>query len=760
MSFPDRLSAGWSALTEQLGVASEAPIVFLLAVLGGALGVYLAGRLQARRDRTIPPWFEIGDVAMLLFRGRSLEAANPAARRLLARIGGEAAPLARLTGWIAATAPELARGLEERFEAGESFSAVFRDDRGEHVELRLRSQGALSALQIAPASQLHAEREAACARLAEIERERARLNALLDAVPVSLWQRSRDGRLVWSNRAYRELAAERGLDPDDPVTARELAAPALVVDEGREGMRPRRVALPAQDGERHWFDVVETDLDEDLIGGCAVSADPVVRAEAALKRFVETLTETFAHLPTGLAVFDRNRRLGLFNPAISEILKLDPAWLARRPTLLDFLEMLRQNRRMPEQRDYLAWRRKLTALERDAEAANYEEDWILPSGQTLHVVGRPHPQGAIAFLFEDISASIRLETRYRSQIDTLRAALDKLPEALTLFGPDGTLAYANTAFQGVWGFDPWLGEKAPHVSALIALLADASEPATLWRDLLEFATGQEERVAWAVRIKLKDGRILRGRFAPLPDGSTLMNFVDETERERSHQHILERLDERENARVEGMRLAAQLALQIDTDIDALERMVETLPETGRAGAEDLLARLRGRIAALSDLPRLQGRQRTEPEACWFDEVVSRVQRTAAGRRVGVEVQAASGADPAGISERRLRQVLFHLLSESVTRCIEGGTVTLSIRRTPEALALSTVAPVDAGHGREEESGLFGGLLARLIESLGGTVSAAVDGDGRLQLGCTLPVPLPAVQAPGERVEEERPVSSA
>ena len=65
----------------------------------------------------------------------------------------------------------------------------------------------------------------------------------------------------------------------------------------------------------------------------------------------------------GLAVFDKNRRLGLFNPALTDLVKIDAVWLAGRPSLRDFLERLRETRQMPEQKDFASWRRKLSELE-------------------------------------------------------------------------------------------------------------------------------------------------------------------------------------------------------------------------------------------------------------------------------------------------------------------------------------------------------------------------------------------------------------
>ena len=193
-----------------------------------------------------------------------------------------------------------------------------------------------------------------------------------------------------------------------------------------DGIR-RRVAVPGRgDGEPHWFELSQTPGPSGETLGFALAADDLVAAEATLRRFVETLTETFAHLPIGLAVFDKNRRLGLFNPALTDLVKIDAVWLAGRPSLRDFLERLRETRQMPEQKDFAAWRRKLSELEEGARDGTYEENWQLPSGKIFRVTGRPHPQGALAFLFEDISTAIELERRYRSELELSQATLDRI----------------------------------------------------------------------------------------------------------------------------------------------------------------------------------------------------------------------------------------------------------------------------------------------------------------------------------------------
>ena len=109
---------------------------------------------------------------------------------------------------------------------------------------------------------------------------------------------------------------------------------------------------------------------------------------------------------------------------------------------------------MPEQKDFASWRRKLSELEEGARSGTYEENWQLPSGKIFRVTGRPHPQGALAFLFEDISTAIMLERKYRSELELSQATLDRMSEAVAVFDASGMLVFVNSAFESALGARP------------------------------------------------------------------------------------------------------------------------------------------------------------------------------------------------------------------------------------------------------------------------------------------------------------------
>ena len=170
-----------------------------------------------------------------------------------------------------------------------------------------------------------------------------------------------------------------------------------------------------------------------------------------MREFVQTLTKTFADLPTGLAIFDRERNLQLFNPALIDLTGLSAGFLTGRPTLFDFLDKLRDARMVPEPKDYRSWRQQMNNLETAAATGRHVETWSLPGGQTYRVTGRPHPDGAVAFLFEDITSEISLTRKFRADINLGALVLDGIDDALVVFGSTGHFLLCNKAYERLWG---------------------------------------------------------------------------------------------------------------------------------------------------------------------------------------------------------------------------------------------------------------------------------------------------------------------
>jgi PAS domain-containing protein len=365
--------------------------------------------------------------------------------------------------------------------------------------------------------------EATSARVSATELEA--LRDVTNHLPYPVWVHGPDGNLEWTNATYLTATADVGPATDaegDTWSPPPLFDPALLPAATPEGASAR-VRIGPPDAPRHWFEVHARDVRGRALYAAA-NVDATVRAERNLREFTQTLTKTFAHLTIGLAIFDQKRRLILFNPALTDMTGLEPEILAGRPTLVGFLDRLRERRIIPEPKDYASWRRKMAELEAAAVDGSYGETWSLPTGQTYRVTGRPHPDGAVIFLFEDISAEISLTRRFRAELEMGQAVIDSLEEAVAVFTVGGMLAMTNAAYADLWGHDPDAELSAMSVAETTSVWLSRSAPTPAWGDFRDFARQGHSRGEWSADVILRDGRALCCRFVPLSEGGTLAAF--------------------------------------------------------------------------------------------------------------------------------------------------------------------------------------------------------------------------------------------
>jgi hypothetical protein len=154
----------------------------------------------------------------------------------------------------------------------------------------------------------------------------------------------------------------------------------------------------------------------------------------------------------------------------------------------------------------------------------FEETWSLPGGQTYRVIGRPHPNGALAFMFEDISSEMSRTRRYRADLELGQSVIDAVDEAVTVFSQAGQLVMSNAAYAQLWHHDPAVMLSDASIATLSAWWRDQSAPSLLWDDAVDFVGIMGDRTPWEGEARLLDGRLLTCRFRPLTGGATLITF--------------------------------------------------------------------------------------------------------------------------------------------------------------------------------------------------------------------------------------------
>ncbi len=499
-------------------------IVMVVSSLGTALlALLVMSWFQPARRITWTPIDEMGEPVVFLYKDRTLVDATHQARALLDSgpdfLGEWPRLLAMLEPRFPGFSDEISLLAEQQF-------LVLRNEAGESIEAEWR--GGLARIVVNDAATGDATDEAGYSP-AVVAEELATLRGVVDAAPMLVWKEDAAGAVRWANGAYVDLAEE--LQPEDESVGWPLPRIFANRPVGAEpSQTPRRLSLRLASAEEEcWYDSFSEAQGEDTLL-FALPADKLVRAESALREFVQTLTKTFAHLPTGLAVFDRDRRLALFNPALTDLSALEPQFLSSRPSLFEFLDKLRQKQRTPEPRDFKSWRRKIVELESAAASGTYQETWSLPGGQTYRVTGRPHPDGAIAFLFEDISSEISLTRRFRAELELGQAVLDSVDEAIAVFSSSGSMIQSNAAYIRMWDHDPQASLGDTGIVEATQRWQQACHPSPTWGDLRDFVVQPHERAEWSAIVRRNDGLTVNCRFVPLVGHATLVAFslVNET----------------------------------------------------------------------------------------------------------------------------------------------------------------------------------------------------------------------------------------
>ncbi len=275
---------------------------------------------------------------------------------------------------------------------------------------------------------------------------------------------------------------------------------------------------PDQTGERHHSD-------DHPQGDHAAHA---LQNEAAAQGsgLLQTLTKTFAHLSVGIAIFDKEGRMVLYNPALMELSGLPIELLSKRPRLFDFFDQLRTEGILPEPKDYSKWRVQFTKLFDNAPDI-IEELWSLPSGLTYRVTAQSFRNGSMSLMIEDISNELSATRGIRARVRQNESILNSIDEPLCVFSGTGHMSFSNRAFKERWG--------APEARA-VGKMQDAigcweSQTAlnNNWGKLAAFSERLHNREEWSFDAAFLDGDSYSVRVNPVTGGGTMLRFQRQDE---------------------------------------------------------------------------------------------------------------------------------------------------------------------------------------------------------------------------------------
>lgn len=521
------------------------------------------------------------------------------------------------------------------------------------------------------------------------------LTGLIEAAPLPMWYRDADLRLTMVNTAYVRAveaadaadAVARGLEL---VEATGAGGPLAGAAAARAAGRPNEQRVPATiGGARRMLRVVDVPLPGGGIAGFAVDIEDAEHARAQLKRLSEAQRAMLDRLSAGVAQFGPDRGLSFSNQPFRRIFALRSEWLADGPEFDRVLERMRETSRLPEVRDFPAWKAERREWFTAADEAR-EEAWHLPGGVHIRVLAQPLPDGGLLLVFEDRTEQVQLASARDTLLRVRTATFDNLFEALGVFSADGRLQLWNNRFRNLWNFEEEFLSGHPRVDLIAEQVAPylrTPDRAALIADLVRSATG--ERQQRGGRVALADGRHFEFAAVPLPDGNALFTMLDITDSRRIEQALRERAGALEEADRIKTAFVANMSYELRTPLTSISGFAEML-HGGYAGemsetAVSYLAAILDsveRLGVLIDdvLDLTQGSDALERE----DVDVARVAREAAEelrplakrKRIDFAIETIRSTGRVSGDRRRIRESVQHLLRHAIAATPEGGRVLL------------------------------------------------------------------------------------
>jgi signal transduction histidine kinase len=663
--------------------------------------------------------------------------------------------------------PDHTRRLRALFERGEACAFEVQGPGGT-VTVEGRAAGALAWLRLSAVLGQDAGLPTA-----------PRFAAFLHARACPAWIAAADGSPIWVNAAWLKAAdaasldeaAQRGASFDRGADA--IASEAANLGQKREGLRWLSLA-----GRRRAFQITAQPIEG---GGVAVWTDDVTEVEELreqLRRNIEAHDQTLNRLDDAVAIFGEGKRLIFHNTAFAELWGLEPAWLEERPTHGEVLDRLRQRRRLPETADYAKW--KAAELDRyERLGAEPDDLWSLPDGRTLRVVRQPHPMGGMLVLFADITGELKLKAQYNALIQVQQATLDKLSDAVAVFGSDGRLRLHNESFERFWGLGPDRLEAAGDFEGVVDLCVAKLHDLGFWRELKGRVADPDPkaRTPMTGETRTSDDRIVEYRSRPLPDGATLIAFTDVTDTRRLETALADReaaLSEAERLKRDFVgNVSYELRTPLTTIIgysELLEHSGDALPDRAKGHAAAVKAAATQLARSIDDVLDMAQIDAEEMALDLADVnvadlligVAGRWLKTAEAAKVSIVVERPDDLGLIRGDARRLAQVLDHLVENAMAQTPPGGTITLAARKalgeiqlqvsdTGRGIPFHVQAHIfDRFIGRERGGpGLGLALVKALTELHGGWVALESEPGAGATFTCHLPEGAEAVAAQRE-----------
>ncbi len=548
-------------------------------------------------------------------------------------------------------------------------------------------------------------------------------STLLNMSPYPIWQRDVGLNIRFHNLAYGEAvedlleSTEAGVVPELDKRVRKMLEQQG--SDSRSVTDRRHIVVG---GERKLYEITEFSIPEEkMYAGFAIDYTELDKMKEDIARHISAQDDLLESSASAMAIYGADTRLKTFNNAFVALWKFDEVWLDSQPTYSEILEVLHEKRRLPEQANFHLFKQQQIKLFTELLEPR-EEFFYLPDGKALRVIAIPHALGGILFAYEDVTDRLALERSYNTLIAVQRETLDNLHEGVAVFGEDGRLKLSNPGYLLMWNLESEFANSEPHIKELLERCKDlfAKED---WENFCNQHIEQlQTRDFVAMRLERSDGKVIDWRKVPLPDGATLITYLDVTDSTLVERSLRERNDALSEADKLKTEFLANVSYELRSPLTSIAGFSEmlkqeyfgTLSEKQREYVEGIHQSSQHLMHLINDILDLAGIEAgyMRLEVSKFDiyammkSVLLLIQERSKEHSIDIKFECLSKIGKMVGDETRIKQILFNLLSNSIKYSPEGGKIGFGAKEVEAGEIMLWVEDEGQGIPLEEQEIVF------------------------------------------------------
>lgn len=541
----------------------------------------------------------------------------------------------------------------------------------------------------------------------QLKRDVRDMASMLSTLDVPVSKRDANGNVTYCNVAFCEIAEETS-DEANSIADLELFAgqKALAIKAFTSGETQHVRRHIVAEGKRLLFDIYEIPCpSEGIVVGYALNVSELEMAQEEIQRHISALRDLLESSTAAMAIYGRDGRLKYYNMAFMAVWKLEEHWLEQEPHYGEILEALREKRKLPEQANFAAFKQAQLKLFTSLIEPD-ESFYYLPDGKILRAVAIPHALGGILFVYEDVTDRVALERSYNTLIAVQRETLDNLHEGVAVFTEDGRLRLCNPMFHKIWQLGEEFTASEPHMRDWL----EASSHLFVTKDWQKFCDDLvarlQQRQFMAMRFDRADASVIDCASVPLPDGATLITFIDVTDStllERSLREKNEALEAADRVKTEFL---ANMSYELRSPLTSISGFAEMLSKSyigplNATQAEyvghifESSQQLSALVSAIIDLATIEaGYMQLNQEPCNISELVQHVcELSASGmasKQLQIDYQPAASVTNIIGDAVRIKQMVLQLINTSARYAKPGSVLVVRTGLSSEALPFFSV----------------------------------------------------------------------